>query len=77
MDGSALKITKDGIIVGYVSRKFAKMFTYILMSGGRIGSKVTRPPQNKRNNGVEVPCFYRIKQCIDNADDIIKEITRK
>ena len=37
---------------------------------GCIGSKVTGPLQNKRNNGVEVPCCYRIKgpkRCIDKC----------
>ena len=47
------------------------------MSGGHIGSKITGPRQNKRNNGSEVPCRYRIKgnkKCIDNAECIIPEM---
>ena len=53
-----------------------QVFTYIKMSACCIGSKLPGPPQNKRNNGVEVPCCYRIKglkRCIDNVG-IIKEI---
>ena len=54
-----------------------KVFTYVLMFGGRIVSKVTGPKQNKRNNGLEVPCGYRIKgnkKCIENSECILQEI---
>lgn len=76
-DRNAIKVVKDGTIVGHVPRKFAKVFTYVLMSGGHIVSKVTGPRQNKRNNGLEVPCRYRIKghkKCIYNAECIIQEM---
>ena len=52
-------------------RKFANVFLYVIMFGGRIVSKVTGPKQ------LEVPCGYRIKgnkKCIENAGYILQEM---
>ena len=74
------KLVKDGTIVGHVPRKVSNVFTYVLMFGWRIVSKVTGPKQNKRKNGLEVPCSYRIKEnknYIEIAECILQEIVTR
>ncbi len=48
----------------------------MLLAGGKICVTVTGHRQNKRNNGLEVPCLYRIKgprsRAIE-AEGVIKE----
>ena len=60
-DQNAIKILKDGVIVGHVPRNFSKVFSYLLLSGTRITATVTGARQNLRNNGLEVPCKYKLK----------------
>ena len=52
---------KDSDIVGHVPRAYSKIGTFLLLSGAMITCGVTGVRQNKRNNGLEVPCKYTAK----------------
>ena len=60
-DQNAIKLLKGGVIVGHVPRHFSRVFAYLLLSGTRITATVIGARQNLRNNGLEVPCRYKLK----------------
>ena len=48
-------------VVGHIPKQLAKTCNYILLAGGRISAQVTRHRQNKRNNGLEIPCLFQVE----------------
>ena len=42
-------------------KDIAKIFSFALYSGGKINATVTGKRKNKRKNGLEVPCSYKVK----------------
>ena len=56
-----MKLLKGGVIVGHVPRHFSRVFSYLLLSSTRITATVIGARQNLRNNGLEVPCRYKLK----------------
>ena len=55
-DKHAVKVAKEGEIVGRLPKLFSKYCTLILLSGGTIQTTVTGKRENKRGNGLELPC---------------------
>ena len=60
-DQNAIKLLKGGVIVGHVLRHFSRLFWYLLLAGTRITATVIGARQHLRNNGLEVPCRYKLK----------------
>ena len=59
-DKYAIKVTKSDEVVGHIPRDISKYCTAALCCG-IISCEVTGKRQNKRGNGLEVPCKYRLK----------------
>ena len=61
-DRYAIKlVNKNNAIVGHVPRDLCKSCRYALYSGGKITAVVTGRRENRRSNGLEVPCSYKLK----------------
>ena len=60
-DQNAIKLLKGGVIFEHVPRHFSRVFSYLLLPGTRITATVIGARQNLRNNGLEVPCRYKLK----------------
>ena len=60
-DKYAVKVLKENTIVGHVPRDISKYCTTLLLCGGKIRCEVTGRRQNKRGNGLEVPCKFIVK----------------
>ena len=57
----AVRVIKDQRTVGHIPRDVSKTCTFILLSGGLITAKIIGRHQNKRRNGLEIPCIYIVK----------------
>ena len=78
-DQYAVKITRSGRVVGHVQRVLSKIFTFVLAAGGKVEATVTGPHKNTRNNGLEVPCDYKLNgptHAMDRATLVIKDIVK-
>ena len=60
-DKYAVKVLKDGEIVGHIPRPFSKTCTLILLSGGCMKVCILGKRENKRGEGLEVPCLVTAK----------------
>ena len=60
-DKYAVKVLKENTIVGHVPRDISMYCTTLLLCGGKIRCEVTGRRQNKRGNGLEVPCKFIVK----------------
>ena len=60
-DQYAVKITSSGRVVGHVPRVLSKILTFVLAAGSKVEATLTGPLKNTRNNGLEVPCDYKLK----------------
>ena len=72
----AVRLTKGQMTIGHIPRDLSKTCTFIILSGGVITAKVIGRHQNKRNNGLEIPCIYLVKgprSSMVKAECIIKE----
>ena len=79
-DQYAVKITSSGRVVGRVPRVLSKIFTFVLTAGGKVEATVTGPRKNTRNNGLEVPCDYKLKgptHAMDRSTLVIKDSKKK
>ena len=56
-DRSAVRFIKEHRTVGHVPARMARS-AYVLLNGGTILAKVTGPRENRRRDGLEVPCMY-------------------
>ena len=66
--------------VGHIPKEFSNCCTAFLLSGGRINCVVTGKHENKRRNGLEVPCIYRINSPnfkVQNEELLINEHLEK
>ena len=79
-DRNAVKVLKGEDVVGHIPKQFSKTCNFILLAGGKISATVTGPRQNKRKNGLEVPCLYHVKATQERgkqAEAIIKEFQER
>ena len=65
-DKYAEKVLKENTIVRHISRDISKYCTTLLLCGGNIRCEVTGKRQNKRGNGLEVPCKFIVRDRDDN-----------
>ena len=54
----AVKVLKNQAVVGHVSREISRYCSFVLNSGGTMDATVTGARENRRGNGMEVPCTY-------------------
>ena len=69
-------VNKNNDIVGHVPRDLCKSCRYALYSGGKISTVVTGRRENRKSNGLEVPCSYKLKGTKDvllKVETIINE----
>ena len=80
-DKYAIKVLKDNTVVGHVPRELSRYCCLILNSGGQMESVVTGARENKRGNGLEIPCRYKMKgpaRILTKVEPIINDlISRK
>ena len=62
-DEHAVKVLKDGEIVGHIPPLFSNTCNLILFSGGSMKVCVTGKRENKRGKGLEVPCLVKMSRC--------------
>ena len=60
-DRNAVRLIKGNMTVGHVPCRIAPYCAYILLNGGTVEGTVMGHRQNKRNNGLEIPCMYSAK----------------
>ena len=60
-DRYAIILVKNNATVGHVPRDLCKSCRYALYSCGKIMAVVTGQHKHRRNNGLEVPCSYKLK----------------
>ena len=76
-DRHAIKlVNKNNAIVGHVPRDLCKSCRYALYSGGKITDVVTGRRENRKSNGLEVPCSYKLegtKDVLLKVETIINE----
>ena len=60
-DKFAVAVVKDDQIVGHMPKDISKLCASVLLSGGKINCTVTGKRENKRKNGLEVPCGYQVR----------------
>ena len=78
-DQYAVKITSYGSVVVLVPKVLSKILTFVLAAGGKVEATVAGPRKNTRNNGLEVPCDYKLKgptHAMDRATRVIKDIVK-
>ena len=75
-DTYAVKVLKENEVAGHVSRDISKYCTSALLCEGTRKSEITGKRQNKRGNGLEVPCKYIVKgpfHMVLNEEKTIKD----
>lgn len=60
-DKYAVKVAKNEQVVGHIPRELSKYCTTAMLAGGTISCKIAGKRENKRGNGLEVPCIYKVK----------------
>ena len=60
-DKYAVKVFKNQAGVGHVPREISRYCSFVLNSGGTMDATVTDARENRRGNGMEVPCKYKLK----------------
>ena len=79
-DKYAVKILKNQAIVGHVPREISRYCSFVLNSGGTMDATVTGARENRRGNGMEVPCKYKLKgpkTFLSKAEYIIRDIVSR
>lgn len=79
-DRHAIKVMKGDIIVGHIPKSISKICSFILLSGGCMKLRVTGRRENKRGNGLEVPCTISIKcpfYAFVKAEPILKDLCKR
>ena len=49
------------LFVGHVPREISRYCSFVLNSGGTMDATVTGARENRRGNGMEVPCKFKLK----------------
>jgi len=76
-DKYAIKILKNETVVGHVPKEISRFCCYALNSGGKMKATVCGRRENKRGNGLEVPCNFLLKgpdKFLVKAECIIRDI---
>ena len=76
----AMKVLKDGEIVGHIPQLFSKTYTLILLSGGCMKVCITGKRENRRREGLEVPYLVTVKvseHILSKVETIIKDICKR
>ena len=60
-DKYAVKVLKNQAVVGHVPREISRYCSFVLNSGRTMGATVSGARENRRGNGMEVPCKYKLK----------------
>ena len=55
-DKYAVMVLKNQAIAGHVPREISRHCSFVLNSGGTMDATVTGARENRRGNGMEVPC---------------------
>ena len=56
-----VKVLKDEAVVGHVPREISRYCSFVLNSGRTMSATVTGVRENRRGNGLTVPCKYKLK----------------
>ena len=62
---------------GHVPREISRYCSFVLNSGGTMSATVTGTQENRRGNGLEVPCKYKLKgpkTFLSKAECVIRDI---
>ena len=73
--GQTVCISKGGTTVGHVPRDISKACTFLILSGDSMKVTLIDKHQNRRENGIEIPCKYSVKGPCDamrKAEKVIK-----
>ena len=79
-DKYALKVWKNHAVVGHVSREISWYCSFVLNSVGTMDATVTGARENRRGNGMEVLCKYKLngpKTFFSKAEYIIRDIVSR
>ena len=79
-DKYAVKVLKNQAVVGHVPREISRYCSFVLNSGGTMDAAVTVTRENRRENGMEVPCKYKLKgpkTFLSKAEYIIRDIVSR
>ena len=79
-DEYAVKVLKNQAVVGHVPREISRYCSFLLNSGGTMDATVTGARENRRGNGMEVPCKYKLKgpkTFLSKAEYIIRDIVSR
>ena len=60
-DKYAVKVLKNEAVVGHVHREISRYCSFVLNSGGTMSATVIGARENRRGNGLTVPCKYKLK----------------
>ena len=61
-DKYAVKALKNQDVVGHVPREISRYCSFVLNSGGTMDATVIGAREDRRGNGMEVPCKYKRNQ---------------
>ena len=79
-DKYAVKVLKNQAVVGHVSREISRYCSFVLNSGGTMDATVTGARENRRGNGMEIPCKYKLKgpkAFLSKAEYLIRDIVSR
>ena len=75
-----VKFLKNQAVVGHVPREISRYCSFVLNSGRTMNATVTGARENRRGNGLEVPCKYKLngpKTFLSKADIISDIVSRR
>ena len=61
-DKYAVKVLKNEVVVGHVPRENSRYCSFVLNSGEPMSATETGTRENRRGNGLTVPCKYKLKR---------------
>ena len=76
-DKYTVKVLKNEDLVGHVHRELLCYCSFVLNSGGTMSANVTGARENRRGNGLTIPCKYKQKgpnTFLSKAEYIIRRI---
>ena len=79
-DEHAVKVLKDGEIVGHIPRLFSKTCTLTFLSGGSMKVCLSGKRENKRGKGLQAPCLVTVKvseHILSKVEPIIKDLCKR
>ena len=76
-DKYAVKVLKNEVVVGHVPREILRYCSFVLNSRGTMSATLNGSRENRRGNGLIVPCKYKLKASktfLSKAGYIIRDI---